>query len=291
MVDLVTLGLAALLFLGGFVGYILKRLSVFEIKERRKAQREKQEWYDKVERTVNGIEHAWTYSGLRPEEEDRERTIEEMNKFTDELKEHRRHQLATDEMVEKMNEIIHRWDDCRHLIHSLYSSHYYNMRAVYFEESTDALHEQLNRERQGSVRSFFSALVSKIRDGIERFRRWRYSRKSPPFSVEIYRALKSHLSDDEISKVADGESFLLVRQNYGLEAIHYDRTEDRYNPFHIDYDQDGEIVVIDKLEGLTNTESLLLPQLQDADAVDTKPDDDIVSDGQTIEEFEQSDSS
>jgi hypothetical protein len=81
MVGPSTLVYAFALFVGALAGYVLKRLSVFEIKEWRKRKREKKKWLNQVERTANGIQRAWHFSGTRPEEEDRERTVDEMEEL------------------------------------------------------------------------------------------------------------------------------------------------------------------------------------------------------------------
>jgi len=273
------------------LGFLILRGTLFEYQEWRKRKQEKREWFNEVERTANGIEQAWYYSGTRPEEQDRERAVEEMDELTNKLKEYRRHQNTTDGMVAKMTDIINRWDDCRHLILSTHGKHYYEMRDVYFSEAAEGLHEELNQERQGRIRGFVSMVATMVRDGIERYRRWQYSHQSLSPSYEIYRELSNHLTDNQITAFDAGDSFLLVQQNDGREAIYYDQDEDKYIPFHIDFDQDGEIVVLDKLEGLTTTEALLVSQLQDSDTVQTTSYEDIVPNGQSIDEFENSDSS
>lgn len=273
------------------LGFLILRGTLFEYQEWRQRKQEKKEWFNEVERTANGIEQAWYYSGTRPEEQDRERAVEEMDELTDKLKEYRRHQNTTDGMVEKMTDIINRWDDCRNHIHSSHRKHYYEMRSVYFSEAAEELHGQLNQERQGRIRGFVSMVATKIRDGIERYGRWRYSCQSLSLSYEIHRELSNHLTDNQITAFNVGDSFLMVQQNYGREAIYYDQEGDQYIPFHIDLDQDGEIVVLDKLEGLTTTEAQLLPQIRNSDAVQTTSYEDIIPDGQSIDEFENSGSS
>jgi len=286
MVDLVTLGLAVLLFLGGLVGYVLKRLSVFEIKERRKAQREQQKWYDDVWRTANRIQKVWHYSGARPEEKDRERTAEQMENLTDELKKYKGHENATDEMIELMNEIIQRWDDSQDLILSTHSSQPYHMRGGFISDDAEELKKLAEWEQKGRVRKFIYGLPERGRNNIERVRRWRYKRKDEPLPYEIYKAISPSLSRRQLSEFIAEDTFLRVNREFGTDAVYYDSEEDKYNFFGIDSDEEGEIVVIDKYPGGTLVESQLLDRLESAESVGTIPFEDIVPDGQTLDEFE-----
>lgn len=286
MVDLFTLGLAVLLFLGGLVGYILKRLSVFEIKERRKRKYEEKDWYSDVWRTANGIQRAWDYSGSRPEEEDRKRTADQMDELTEDLKKYKRHENATDEMVKVMNEIIHRWDDSQDLILSTHSSQPYYMRGGFISDDAQELKELAEWEQKGRVRKFIYSLPERGRDNIEGVRRWWYQRKDKPLPYEIHKAISPSLSSRQLSEFLSGDVFLRVNREYGTDAVYYDSDEDKYNFFGIDLDGDGEIVVIDKYPGGSLHESQLLDRLEAAESVDTISYEDIVPNGQTVDEFE-----
>lgn len=289
MANLLYLGIAILFFLGGFIGYVLKRLSVFEIKEWRKRSREKKNWLNEVERTANGIQRAWHYSGFRPKEEDRERTAEQMDEFIDDLKGYKTHQNVTDEMVEVMNEIIERWEKRRNLILTSNRTREYHRWEQRLSDNSEELKRLLNKERHGRVRRTFSNVSKKIRSVVERVRRWGYERQSNQITYGIYRELQAHLSKNDISEFVDGDCFLCITREYSTDAIFYEKDEGRYNVFQIDYDSDGEIVVIDKLSGGTLTEDMLLDRLGEAEGLDIIPYGDIIPEGQSLKEFEESD--
>jgi hypothetical protein len=133
-----------------------------------------------------------------------------------------------------------------------------------------------------------SRITTKARDGIERVRRWRYSRQSFTLPYEIYRELSIYLSGDQISTFNGGDDFLCINRRYGTDAVFYNRDENRYNIIEIDLDRDDDPVVVDRLEGKTVTEDMLLRRLKQAETIDTIPFHDIVPDDQSLEEFEYS---
>ena len=170
---------------------------------------EAQKWYNDVEQTINGIQQAWNYSGVRPREEARKRTAEEMDKYTNELKNHRSHPIATEELIEIMNRIIELWDRSRDLIMTTNRSIQYDNRGERIINESEDLKELLNKEQQGRVRTAFSNIPEKARNGIERIRKLRYQPPDPlPF--EIHREMNSHLSDDHISKFTKEHAFLCL---------------------------------------------------------------------------------
>ncbi|MCL9815182.1 hypothetical protein [Natranaeroarchaeum aerophilus] len=75
-----------------------------------------------------------------------------------------------------------------------------------------------------------------------------------------------------------------------LNPVYYDEDEVNYNFFQIDSNSDGEIVVIDKYPGGTLPDGMLLERLESAESVDTIPYEEIVPDGQSLDEFEYEDS-
>jgi hypothetical protein len=286
MVDVVTLGLVVLPFFGGLVGYVLKRLSVFEVKEWRKRKRKKKKWYDEVERTANGIQGSWHYSGARPEEEDKERTAERMDEYTDELQEYKRHQNATDEMVETMNEIIQRWDDSRENIVSFSFSQYYYMRDIYFTEDAEHLKQLLGKARKGRIRSALSATASKLHHARERLARWWYNRKSFPLPFDLYTQVRdAGVSKQQINQFVDGDVFLDVKQDYTEELVYYERDENTYYPLHIDHGPNGDVVVVDSLSGKSLRPEMLIWRAKSTESIDTIPTEDVVPDGQSWDEF------
>lgn len=246
-------------------------------------------WYDEVERTANGIQRAWHYSGARPEEKDRKRTAEEMDELTDDLKTYRRHQNATDEMAEKMNDIIEFWDDSRDLILSYSGSNPYKMRGLDFSDEADELKTILDKERQGRLRRFLSHLRVKLQNG----RKWVGERihehRSIPLSYPVYREVRNHLSRGQVSEFIEGDCFLTVQGDGTWEAIYYHKNSDKYHPLHIDYDHKGDLTVIGKLPGLTLTDHQMKLRLQNQDEIDTIPYDSLVPGDMTFREFENSD--
>ena len=286
--DIISLLFGLVIGLAPTIGFLIVRGALFEYQEWRKRKQETKGWYDQVERTANGIQRAWHYSGTRPEDNDRQRTAKEMNNLTEELKQYKKHQNATKEMVETINEIIERWDDSEEIILSPHSSQPYLMRGQFLSDDAQDLKDLLNQERQGRIRNFLSRITTKSRDGIERIRRWRYSRQSFTLPYEIYRELSIYLSGDQISTFNGGDDFLCINRRYGTDAVFYNRDENRYNIIEIDLDRDDDPVVVDRLEGKTVTEDMLLRRLKQAETIDTIPFHDIVPDDQSLEEFEYS---
>lgn len=270
------------------LGFLILRGMLFEYQEWRKRKQEMKQWFDEVERKANGVQRAWHYSGPHPGKADRERTIEEMDELTDELKTHRRHQNATDEMVETMNDIIERWDNSRGIIQTQGRKQPYLMRGEYISADAEDLKQQLHRERQGWIRGGLSKLAARTREQIQRVREWRYKRNNIPLPYDLYQELRTHLSEQSVSEFVNEEKLLLVEQEFTTEAIHYQRDENEYYPVQIDYDLQGEPVVEDKLPGKTIPEHLLLPRLREAESVDTMEYSKIVPDGQTFKELKQS---
>lgn len=241
-------------------------------------------------RIANGIQRAWHYSGVRPEHEDRERTAEQMHELTDELKQYKRHENATDEIVEVMNSLIERWDRSRDIILSPHSAQPYHMRGGFISDDAEELKEQVNWERKGRIRKFVYSLPSRVRRGLERIRRWKYERQDRPLPYEIHQAIHPHLTNEQLSDFTNGDVFLRINREYGTEAVYYDEDEVNYNFFQIDSDSDREIVVIDKYPGGTLPDGMLLERLESAESVDTIPYEEIVPDGQSLDEFEYEDS-
>lgn len=231
--------------------------------------KDSEEWYKKVERTANGIQQAWHYSGTRPEDKDRKRTVEEMDELTDELKEYRRHQNATEEMREVMNEIIQRWDDCRDLILTSHGSHYYSMREVYLSEDAERLKQLLDRERQGRIRRGVSKLGVKVRNSIEWIRKKIHNLRSIPISYEVHKELKQHLSKERLSKFSTSEHYLFILGEHTYELVHYEQDEDQFNIYKLRYDFRHSPIAIDLLSGYTVTPDMLLSRICEAEMIDT----------------------
>ncbi|WP_134672631.1 hypothetical protein [Halorussus marinus] len=228
-------------------------------------------WFEEVERTANGIQQAWHYSGARPEDEDRKRTVEEMDKLTDELKEHRRHQNATDEMTEVMNEIIQRWDDCRDLILSSHNTHYYSMREVYLSDDAEQLKNLIDRERQGRLRRGLSKLAVKVRNRIEWIREKIHNLRSIPIPYEVHKELKNHLSKERLSRFSNSEHYLFILGEHTYELVHYEHDEHQFNIYELRYDFRHSPIAIDLLAGWTVTPDMLLTRIDEAEMVDTIP--------------------
>jgi hypothetical protein len=271
------------------LGFLILRGTLFEYQEWRKRKQERKEWFNEVWRAANGIQEAWHYSGPRPEDEDRERTADEVDELTDKLREYKRHQNATDEMVEVMKSIIERWDRSRDIILTPHSTQPYHMRGGFMSDDAEELKELAEWEQKGRVRKFIYSLPERGRNSIERVRRWWYQRKDEPIPYEIHRAIAPSLSRSQLSAFIDGDVFLRVNREYGTDAVYYDSDEDKYNFFEIDWGEDNEIVVIDKYPGGTLSENQLLDRLEAAESVDTILYEDIVPDGQSLDEFEHSD--
>ncbi|MFC7082448.1 hypothetical protein [Halorussus caseinilyticus] len=246
-------------------------------------------WYEEVERTANGIQQTWHYSGTRPEDEDRKRTVEEMDKLTDELKEHRRHQNATDEMTEVMNEIIQRWDDCRELILISHGSHYYSMREFYFSENAERLKELLNRERQGRLQRGISKIVIKVRNSVEWIREKIHNLRSISIPYEVHKELKNHLTTERLSNFNNGDHYLFILGEHSYELVHYEHDEDKFNMYKLRYDFRHSPIAIDLLSGYTVSPDMLLTRIEEAEMVDTIPAKFFTRSGYGLEALAESD--
>lgn len=286
--DLLSLFFGLLVGLAPTIGFLIVRGALFEYQEWRKRKQERRDWFDELWRTANGIQKAWHYSGARPDDEDRQRTAEEMDELRDKLSEFKRHQYATEEMVEVMKSIIERWDDSRSIIRSPHSTQPYHMRGEFLSEDAEELKELCEWERKGRVRKFIYSLPGRGRSAIKQIRIWWYQRQDEPLPYEIHRETSASLSNNEISSFIDGDAFLQVNREYGTDAVYYHSDEDKYNFFEIDAD-DGEIGIVDRYAGGTLLEGQLLDRLKAAESLDTIPYEDIVPDGQTLDEFEHGD--
>ncbi|WP_152418740.1 MULTISPECIES: hypothetical protein [Halorubrum] len=289
-IDILSLLFGVAIGLVPTIGFLIVRGTLFEYQEWRKQKQEEKEWYSDVWRTANGIQRSWHYSGVRPEDEDRERTADQMDELTDELNQYKRHENATDEMVEVMNSIIERWDGSRDIILSPHSTQPYHMRGGFISDDAEELKEQVNWERNGRIRKFVYSLPSRIRRSLERLQLWWYERQDRPLPYEIHQAIHPHLTDEQLSDFTNRDVFLRVNREYGAEAVYYDEDEINYNFFQIDSNNDGELVVIDKYPGGTLPDGRLLERLESAESVGTIPYDEIVPDGQSLDEFEYEDS-
>lgn len=260
----------------------------FGFSERWFPTQEQKDWYDEVERTANGIKQAWHYSGSRPESEDRKRTVEEVDELIDELKEYRRHQNATDEMVEKMNKIISRWDEVRENICSTYNAHYYSMRRLYFSDYTDELIDLLHQERQSTPQRYVSIFSMKIRNSIERVRRKIHDFRSNPLPYEVHQHLEKKLPADRYSKFLDGHHYLFIFGDPTVELISYDEEpeEEQFNIYQVRYDYKHSPIAVDVLGGWTVTVEMLLDRLDNAEMVDTIPIHFFTPSGSGLEVFE-----
>lgn len=232
---------------------------------------EVQRWYRDVERTANGIQQAWHYSGTRPKEEDRKRTAEEMNELTDELRKYRRHQNATEEMRQVMNEIIQRWDDCRDLILTSHNTHYYSMREVYLSEDAEQLKELLDREQRGRLQKAFSKLSMKVRNGIEWINKQIHNLRSIPIPYEVHKELRQYLSKERLSKFSNSNHYLFILGEHTYELVHYEPEVDQFNIYELRYDFRHSPIAIDILAGWTVTSDMLLTRIDEAEMVDTIP--------------------
>lgn len=268
------------------LGFLILRGTLFEYQEWRKRRQETKEWFDEVEQAANGIKEAWHYSGFRPEEEAKNRTDEEMEKYTERLKEHRTHQNATDEIIEKMNEIIELWDRSRSLVLQKNRSRMYRDRGERISEEADELKDLLDWERKGRVQQFILSIPTRVRQRVDQVRKWWYHRKDNPLSYEVYREISPHLSADEVAAFTNGDCFLEINREYSTDAVFYHTDEERYNVFEIDFDSNGDVEIIDKHTGRGLVDRMLLKRLDQAESVDTIPYDEIVPSGQSIEEFE-----
>ena len=294
--DILSLAFGFLIGLAPTIGFLIVRGALFEYQEWRKRKQKTKEWFNKVERTANGIKRAWHYGALRPEEKDKKRTAEEMDKYTDLLKEHRTHQNATDKMVEKMNEIIEFWDRSRSLVLMNNRSPMYLDRGERISDDAEELKEILDWERKGRVRKFISSLPKRGRSAIKRIRKRWYQRQEKPLPFEIYQEIRPYLSDTQIAEFTDGDYFLCIEQQDSTEVVFYEEidedgeTDHKYNVFKVGADGDGGFVVVDKLQGKSVSDKLLYKRLREAESVKTISYDEIVPDGQTLDEFEHSDS-
>lgn len=286
MIDWVSLLLGFGIGLLPSIGYLILRGTLFEYQEWRKRKQETKKWFDEVERAANGIEEAWHYSGIRPGEEAKKRTDEEMEKYTERLKEHRTHQNATDEIVEKMNEIIDLWDRSRSMVLQKNRSRMYRNRRERISDEAEELKDLLNWERKGRVQRFIRSIPTRVRWRIDQVRKWWYQRKDNPLSYEVYREISPHLSADEVSAFANGDCFLEINREYSTDAVFYHTDEERYNVFEIEFGSNGEIEIVDKHAGRGLADRMLLKRLDQAESVDTIPYDEIVPSGKSIDEFE-----
>jgi hypothetical protein len=230
-----------------------------------------QSWYSDVERTANGIQQAWHYSGARPEEEDQKRTVEEMDELTGNLKKYRRHQNATEDMTKVMNEIIQRWDDCRDLILTPHNTHYYSMREVYLSEEAEQLKKLLDRERQGRLQKAFSKFSMKVRNGIEWMNKQIHNLRSIPIPYEVYKELKKYIPKKRLSKFSNSDHYLFILGEHTYELVHYEHREDQFNIYELRYDFRHSPIAIDLLAGLTVSTDMLLTRIDEAEMVDTIP--------------------
>lgn len=236
------------------------------------------DWLNKVERTANGVQNAWEYSGNHPDSDDRERTVEKMEKRVKELEEYRNHQNATEEMEDAMNEIISDWRDCRNLIASAPFSNNYSVRSLYIDEEADRLKQLLEQERQSLPERIYNTTATKIKDIIERVRRTLYNLRSKPLPYGVHKQLQAKLSDDRLQKFTDGSHYLLVLNNSpdtaaSVELVSYDEeaNEEQFNIYDVRQDYKHSPIAIDALRGYTLTIGMLLTRLDGAEVVDTIP--------------------
>ena len=162
----------------------------------------------------------------------------------------------------------------------------YRDRGERISDEAEELKDLLDWERKGRVQQFILSIPTRVRRRVDQVRKWWYQRKDNPLSYEVYREISPHLSADEVSAFANGDSFLEINREYSTDAVFYHIDEERYNVFEIDFDSNGEVEIIDKHTGRGLVDRMLLKRLDQAESVDTIPYDAIVPSGQSIEEFE-----
>ncbi len=268
------------------IGFLILRGTLFEYQEWRKRKQETKGWFDEVEQTANGIKDAWHYSGSRPGEEAKTRTDEEMEKYTERLKEHRTHKNATDEIVAKINEIIELWDRSRSLVRQKNRSRMYLSRGERISGEAKELKDLLNWERKGRVRKFILSIPTRFHRRLVQVGEWWYHRKDNPLSYVVYRQISPHISAGEVAAFANGDCFLVINREYGTDAVFYHTDEERYNVFEIDFDSNRDVEIINKHQKRGLTDRMLLKRLNQSESVGTIPYDEVVPRGQNIEEFE-----
>ena len=263
--------------IGGIVVLVLLVLRV-GVREEWFPSQGKKDWLNKVERTANGVQNAWEYSGNHPDPDDRKRTVEKMDERVEELEKYRNHQNATDEMEDAMSEIISDWRNCRDLIASAPFTHYYSMRSLDIQEKADRLKDLIEIERQSLPQRLLNTTASRIKDAIERVRRALYNLRSKPLPYEVHKQLQAKLSDGRLQKFANGSHYLFILNNSpdtaaSVELVSYDEeaSEEQFNIYDVRHDYKHSPIGIDTLKGYTVTIGMLLTRLDGAEVVDTIP--------------------
>ncbi|WP_148708226.1 hypothetical protein [Haloferax sp. Atlit-12N] len=282
--------------IGGVVVLVLLLLRV-GVREEWFPSQDKKDWLNRVERTANGVQNAWEYSGNHPDPDDRKRTVEKMNERVEELEKHRNHQKATEEMKDAMGEIISDWRDCRDLIASAPFTHYYSMRALYIEEEADRLKELLEVERQSLPQRLLNTTATRVKNEIERVRRTLYGFRSKPLPYEVYKRLQDELPKPRLQKITSGAHYLFVLDNPSdgaisaeLVSFEEEADEEQFNIYQVRHDYKHSPISIDTLQGYTVTTGMLLTRLEDADLVDTIPVQFFTPSGHGLKVFEDDES-
>lgn len=257
---------------------------------------DKKDWLTKVERTVNGVQNAWEYSGNHPDSDDRKRTVEKMEERVEELEKYRNDPNATEEMKDAMSEIISDWRDCRDLIASTPFTHYYSMRALYIEDEADRLKELVEQERQSLPQKLLNTTATRGKNTIGELRQTIYNFRAKPLPYEIYERLQNDLSKDRLQKFTSGTHYLFVLDNppdaaISAELISFEEEpdEEQFNIYQVRHDYKHSPIAIDTLKGYTVTTGMLLTRLEDAGLVDTIPVQFFTPSGHGLKVFEDDD--
>jgi len=144
-----------------------------------------------------------------------------MNDIVDDLKRYRRHQNASEEMVDEMNEIISIWTKAQNRA----GRFDYRSAKSRIEKHTDQLKQALHEERKGRVEAIYSSYSYKIGKSLYRLR-------SIPLSYEVYLELTQHLPKETIKEFAHGDSFLFL-EGRRWRGIYNDSAAEGFREYHL----------------------------------------------------------
>jgi hypothetical protein len=209
-------------FIGGIIATVLGRTLADEVTYHRKRQHSRYEWYEAVERTATGILRVWVFSNGSPSAAE----WDELSALVGDLRQYRRHQLATATMVEQINDIIEAVETLQPNAGRGTSFAQSLPHRVTLRNQARALHSELNQAQKTPLRRVTTPLYNRGVDYKQRAEQWLDSSCPPGVPEQCYRELRPRLSDEDFLLFGLGELYLYDADDSPNKSIFYDTHSD-----------------------------------------------------------------